>query len=211
MTLDRAASLLTQAAAEAAACERCPLYKDATQMVFGEGPASAALMLVGEQPGDQEDRAGHPFVGPAGAVLDRALAEAGIARDEIYVTNAVKHFKHETRGKRRLHKRPNADEIKKCRWWLDQEIDIVRPKLILALGVTAAQALTGRKITLARERGHALDLWDGQRGMLTLHPSSILRMPDETARHDAFAGLVADLARAWAAAAPASVLSRQEA
>ncbi|WP_244427103.1 UdgX family uracil-DNA binding protein [Methyloferula stellata] len=186
---------LTQLAAEAAGCERCPLYKDATQTVFGEGPASASIMMVGEQPGDQEDRTGHPFVGPAGQILDRALGEAGLARETIYVTNVLKHFKHEMRGKRRLHKRPNQDEIKKCRWWLDKEIAIVQLKLIVALGVTAAQALTGRKLTLTRERGKTLDLWDGQQGMLTVHPSSILRMPDESARHEAFAGLVADLAR----------------
>lgn len=187
---------LTQLAAEAAGCERCPLYKDATQTVFGEGPASASIMMVGEQPGDQEDRTGHPFVGPAGQILDRALGEVSLARETIYVTNVVKHFKYETRGKRRLHKRPNQDEIKKCRWWLDKEIAIVRPKLIVALGVTAAQALTGRRLTLTRERGKALSLWDGQLGMLTVHPSSILRMPDETARHDAFAGLVNDLTHA---------------
>jgi uracil-DNA glycosylase len=191
---------LKQLAAEAAGCERCPLYKDATQTVFGEGPATASIMMVGEQPGDQEDRAGRPFVGPAGRILDRALNETGITRDAIYITNAVKHFKHETRGKRRLHKRPNQDEIEKCRWWLDKEIAIIKPQLIVALGATAAQALTGRKLTLARERGKALSLWDGQEGMLTVHPSSILRMPDETARHEAFAGLVADLARASALA-----------
>ncbi len=189
-------SPLTQLAAEAAGCERCPLYKDATQTVFGEGLAPASIMMVGEQPGDQEDRAGRPFVGPAGQILDRALGDAGLDRETIYITNAVKHFKHEMHGKRRLHKRPNQDEIKKCRWWLDKEIVIVRPKLIVALGATAAQALTGRKLTLTRERGKALSLWDGQQGMLTVHPSSILRMPDETARQEAFAGLVADLARA---------------
>ncbi len=187
---------LKQLAVEAAGCERCPLYKDATQTVFGEGPASASIMMVGEQPGDQEDRAGRPFVGPAGQILDRALGEIGLDRKSIYVTNVVKHFKHEMRGKRRLHKRPNREEIKICRWWLDKEIAIVRPKLIVALGVTAAQALTGRKLTLTRERGKALDLWAGQHGMLTVHPSSILRMPDESARHDAFESFVKDLARA---------------
>lgn len=194
--LSKSGTSLNQLAAEAAGCERCPLYQNATQTVFGEGPATAAIMMVGEQPGDQEDRLGHPFVGPAGQILDRALGDAGLDRKAIYVTNTVKHFKHEMRGKRRLHKRPNQDEIRKCRWWLDKEIAIVRPKLIVALGATAAQALTGRKLTLTRERGRPLTLWDGQQGMLTVHPSSILRMPDETARHEAFEGLVNDLIHA---------------
>lgn len=154
----KTSALLTQLAADAAGCERCPLYKDATQTVFGEGPAPATIMMVGEQPGDQEDRAGRPFVGPAGQILDRALGEVGLVRETIYVTNVVKHFKHEMRGKRRLHKRPNQDEIKKCRWWLDKEIAVVRPKLIVALGATAAQALAGRKLTLTRERGKGLSL-----------------------------------------------------
>src|SRR5690606_38925978 len=127
--------------AAAAGCERCPLYLNATQTVFGGGPRNAALMLVGEQPGDQEDRAGRPFVGPAGQVLDKALAEAGIERKAAYLTNAVKHFKNEPRGKRRLHKRPNAGEVKACRWWLARELATVRPQIVVALGATAAQAL----------------------------------------------------------------------
>lgn len=191
---------LGRLAAQAATCERCPLYRNATQTVFGEGAPDAAIMMVGEQPGDQEDRVGRPFVGPAGRVLDRALDEAGIDRAAIYLTNAVKHFKHEQRGKRRLHKRPNHGEVEACRWWLDREIAIVRPKLIVGLGVTAAQILAGRRIVLARERGRRLALRDGAAGLVTVHPSSILRMPDEAARHQAFAGLVEDLARAAALA-----------
>ena len=137
-------------AKKAAACTLCPLYRHATQTVFGEGPPGAAIMMVGEQPGDQEDLAGHPFVGPAGKLLDRAMAEAGLDRRKVYLTNAVKHFKNEPRGKKRLHKRPNRYEVEVCRVWLRQEIDIVRPKLILALGVTAAAALAGRPVVLSK-------------------------------------------------------------
>ena len=188
-----AASQLKRVAREAAACTRCPLYRHATQTVFGEGPAGASIMLVGEQPGDQEDLAGRPFVGPAGRLLDRALAEAGVDRAKIYVTNAVKHFKNEPRGKKRLHKRPNRYEVEVCRVWLSQEISLVRPQLILALGVTAAVALAGRPVVLSRERGKVIEFADGQRGMVTVHPSSLLRMPDQAARHAAFAALVKDL------------------
>src|SRR5579872_1754836 len=133
-----ASARLAALAQEAASCQRCPLYKDATQTVFGEGNAAAALVLVGEQPGNQEDIQGHPFVGPAGAVLDRALAQAGLERSSVYVTNAVKHFKHEARGKRRLHKRPNRYEVEQCRWWLDREMAVIKPVLVVALGTTAA-------------------------------------------------------------------------
>jgi DNA polymerase len=150
-------------------------------------------MLVGEQPGDQEDLAGHPFVGPAGKLLDRAMAEAGLERKKAYLTNAVKHFKNEPRGKKRLHKRPNRYEIEVCRVWLRQEISLVRPQLIVALGVTAAVTLAGRPVVLARERGQVIEFADGHHGMVTVHPSSILRMPDQKARHAAFAGLVKDL------------------
>jgi uracil-DNA glycosylase len=188
-----AAGQLKRVAKEAAACTRCPLYRHATQTVFGEGPARASIMLVGEQPGDQEDLAGRPFVGPAGRLLDRALAEAGVDRAKIYVTNAVKHFKNEPRGKKRLHKRPNRYEVEVCRVWLSQEISLVRPQLILALGVTAAVALAGRPVVLSRERGKVIEFADGQRGMVTVHPSSLLRMPDQAARHAAFAALVKDL------------------
>jgi DNA polymerase len=188
-----AATLLKTVAKEAASCTLCPLYRNATQTVFGEGAARAQIMLVGEQPGDQEDLAGHPFVGPAGKVLDRAMAEAGLDRKKVYLTNAVKHFKNEPRGKKRLHKRPNRYEVEVCRVWLRQEISLVKPQLILALGVTAAVALAGRPVVLSRERGRVIELADGQRGMVTTHPSSILRMPDQKARHAAFAALVKDL------------------
>lgn len=188
-----AAALLKTVAKEAASCTLCPLYRNATQTVFGEGLARARIMLVGEQPGDQEDLAGHPFVGPAGKVLERAMAEAGLDRRKVYLTNAVKHFKNEPRGKKRLHKRPNRYEVEVCRVWLRQEISLVNPQLILALGVTAAVALAGRPVVLSRERGRVIDLADGQHGMVTTHPSSILRMPDQKARHAAFAALVKDL------------------
>ena len=188
-----AATLLKTVAKEAASCTLCPLYRNATQTVFGEGAARAPIMLVGEQPGDQEDLAGHPFVGPAGKVLDRAMAEAGLDRKKVYLTNAVKHFKNEPRGKKRLHKRPNRYEVEVCRVWLRQEISLVKPQLILALGVTAAVVLAGRPVVLSRERGRVIELADGQRGMVTTHPSSILRMPDQKARHAAFAALVKDL------------------
>jgi uracil-DNA glycosylase len=188
-----AAAALEAVAAEAASCTLCPLHRNATQTVFGEGAAGAKLMLVGEQPGDQEDLAGRPFVGPAGKVLDRAMAEAGLDRKTVWLTNAVKHFKNEPRGKKRLHKRPNRHEIEVCRVWLRREISLVKPQLILALGVTAAIALTGRTVVLSRERGRVIAFADGQRGMVTAHPSAILRTPDESARHAAFAALVKDL------------------
>ena len=188
-----AATLLKTVAKEAASCTLCPLYRNATQTVFGEGAARAPIMLVGEQPGDQEDLAGHPFVGPAGKVLERAMAEAGLDRKKVWLTNAVKHFKNEPRGKKRLHKRPNRYEVEVCRVWLRQEISLVKPQVILALGVTAAVALAGRPVVLSRERGRVIEFADGQRGMVTTHPSSILRMPDQKARHAAFAALVKDL------------------
>src|SRR5258708_32193010 len=188
-----AATLLKPVAREAASCTLCPLYRNATQTVFGEGAARAGIMLVGEQPGDQEDLAGHPFVGPAGKVLDRALAEAGLDRKTTYLTNAVKHFKNEPRGKKRLHKRPNRYEVEVCRVWLQKELELVRPQLVLALGVTAAVALAGRPVVLSRERGKVLDFPGGLRGMVTAHPSSILRMPDPATRRAAFAALVKDL------------------
>ena len=157
---------LTAARKAAEHCERCPLYKHATQTVFGEGPADAPVVFVGEQPGDQEDLQGKPFVGPAGQMFDRALAEAGIDRNRVYVTNAVKHFKFEPRGKRRIHKKPNNDEIEACRWWLDKELGFVMPRLTVALGATAARALTGRDVTISRTRGGELmTLRDGRRGL----------------------------------------------
>ncbi len=187
---------LSDLAAAAEHCERCPLYRHATQVVFGEGPAPAALMLVGEQPGDQEDRIGRPFVGPAGRLLDEALAAAGLERRAIYVTNAVKHFKHDLRGKRRLHRKPNQGEVKACRWWLRSELAVVRPKLVVALGATAARAVMNRTVVLARERGAVVTLAEGCKGMVTLHPLAILRMRDEMSRSKALANLIADLAKA---------------
>lgn len=192
--MPRTAAGLKRVAEEARGCRRCPLWRNATQTVFGEGPARAKLMLVGEQPGDQEDLAGRPFVGPAGKLLDRALADAGIDRGKVYLTNAVKHFKNEPSGKKRLHKRPNRYETEVCKVWIDQEISLVRPQLILALGVTAAQSLTGRRtIVLSRERGRVLELPGGTPGMVTTHPSALLRMPDEASRRAGFAALVKDL------------------
>lgn len=138
-----------------AACTRCPLYRDATQVVPGEGKAKARLLLIGEQPGDKEDFAGRPFVGPAGRILDDALAEAGINRDDAFVTNAVKHFKHELRGKKRLHKRPNTYEIDRCHWWRENELNLLKPAVVIALGATAARSLTGRPVTLSQVRGQA--------------------------------------------------------
>jgi DNA polymerase len=176
------------------ACRRCELWRDATQGVCGEGPTkAAALMIVGEQPGDQEDLAGRPFVGPAGQVLDAALVEAGIDRSEVYVTNAVKHFKHEARGKRRLHKTPVASEISACRWWLDQERRLVRPKVTLALGATAALGVLGRKVAVTRDRGEPMPMADGSTAMITVHPSYLLRLPDEDVRIRERSNLVRDL------------------
>jgi DNA polymerase len=174
-------------------CRRCPLYRLATQTVFGEGPSRAPVMLVGEQPGDQEDLQGRPFVGPAGKILDRALADAGIDRRRVYVTNAVKHFKFEPRGRKRLHKKPNAGEIEACRWWLDQELDLVRPDLTVALGATAARALAGRPIAIGASRGRLVDLRDGLPGLVTIHPSFLLRMPDPELKAQEYRRFVLDL------------------
>jgi probable DNA metabolism protein len=193
---DRAATL-TEARAAALHCRRCPLWETATQTVFGEGPEGARLMLVGEQPGDREDLAGVPFVGPAGKMLDRALEEAGIPRREVYVTNAVKHFKFEPRGKFRLHKTPDAPEIAACRWWLETERALVQPRLTVALGASAAQALIGRKVTIGRERGRLGALPDGGALWITVHPSYLLRLPDEVARAREYERFVADLGSAW--------------
>jgi DNA polymerase len=176
------------------ACRRCPLYRDATQGVCGEGPKSARLMIVGEQPGDQEDLAGRAFIGPAGQVLNAALAEAGIDRSDVYVTNAVKHFKHEPRGKRRLHKTPNAGEVQACRWWLDSERRLIKPQVVLALGATAGLALLGRKPAVMQERGAPIDLSDGSTAVLTVHPSYLLRLPDEAAKSEARRLFIEDLA-----------------
>jgi DNA polymerase len=169
------------------------LWKNATQTVFGEGPAGAEIVFVGEQPGDKEDLQGHPFVGPAGLLLDRALADAGVDRGRVYVTNAVKHFKFEPRGKRRLHKRPNASEIKICRRWLSEEIELIHPRLIVALGATAAQGLAERAIPVQSNRGKVLDVANGLRVFITIHPSALLRLQDDEERHSAYAGFVNDL------------------
>jgi DNA polymerase len=159
-------------------CRNCPLWKNATQAVFGEGPLDAPLMFVGEQPGDKEDIAGKPFVGPAGRVLDRALTEAGITRDKAYITNAVKHFKFVPRGKIRLHQKPNSSEIAACHTWLEREREIVKPKLIVALGATAAQSIFGKVIPIGKNRGRIVELVTGTKAMVTIHPSYLLRMDD---------------------------------
>lgn len=183
---------LEELRSQARTCTRCPLYRNATQTVFGEGPAPASVMFVGEQPGDKEDLKGKPFVGPAGAVFDQALAEAGIARGEVYVTNAVKHFKFEPRGKWRLHKRPNANEVEACRWWLDREIAFVKPKVIVALGATAAQSLGGRAIAVTKLRGQKID-FRGRPGTVTVHPSYLLRIPDRASAEEERARFIDDL------------------
>jgi uracil-DNA glycosylase len=176
---------------EAMGCTRCPLYRCGTQTVFGEGRLDASIMFVGEQPGDQEDLAGRPFVGPAGQIFGKALAEAGVTRDRTYVTNAVKHFKFVRRGKRRIHDKPDGGEIAACRWWLEQELALVRPPLVVALGATAARALFGKMVTISalRGRGHALD--GAGEAWVTVHPSFLLRVPNDREAH--YARFVEDL------------------
>jgi uracil-DNA glycosylase len=181
-------------------CRRCPLYRDATQAVPGEGPGHATFMLVGEQPGDKEDLTGKPFVGPAGRMLDAALKDAGIDRAQTFVTNAVKHFKHEMRGKRRLHKRPNNYEIERCKIWLDRERDLVQPRTVIALGVSAARSLTGKTVTIAKMRKAPVAMADGTTLVVTVHPSALLRIADEADKHAAYKEFVADLKAAKAAA-----------
>ena len=197
----QAPSSLEEVQAGVQFCRRCPLYRDATQGVAGEGPVRARIMFVGEQPGDQEDLAGRPFVGPAGQVFDKALAAAGVPRDQAYVTNAVKHFKHELRGKRRIHKTPVTGEITACRWWLDNERRIVRPRVIVALGGTAALSVFGKATPVTANRGVALQLPDQAQGVVTFHPSYLLRMPDPTAKAAAYEAFVEDLKFAWSLAA----------
>ncbi|HWF96924.1 MAG TPA: UdgX family uracil-DNA binding protein [Xanthobacteraceae bacterium] len=179
-----------------AECRRCPLYQFATQVVPGEGSVHAPLMLVGEQPGDQEDLAGHPFVGPAGRILNSALEAAGISRSEVFVTNAVKHFKHEMRGKRRLHKRPNASEIERCRWWLARERAIVAPAAIVALGATAARSVLGKTVGVLKIRGQVQKLDDGTAAVVTIHPSFLLRITDAADKQREYRYFVIDLQHA---------------
>jgi DNA polymerase len=184
---------LQEAVHEASDCRRCHLWEPATQTVFGEGPAHARVIFVGEQPGDQEDVIGRPFVGPAGQIMDRAMEEAGLDRRTVYITNAVKHFKFEPRGKRRIHKTPEAPEITACRFWLDVELVRLQPKLVVAMGGTAARALLGRAVTITRERGRPIALPDGQTAFVTVHPSFLLRLPDEDAKAREYRAFVADL------------------
>ena len=182
---------LDKVRADARKCTRCPLYKLGTQTVFGEGPAKARVLMVGEQPGDQEDLAGRPFVGPAGKLLDKALEEAGIDRAEVYVTNAVKHFKWKPAGKRRLHQKPNSREVAACRVWLDAELELVSPEIVVALGATAAQALMGRAFRVTQQHGDVLTVAWAKSFVATIHPSAVLRAPPP-GRDEAYAQLVAD-------------------
>src|SRR5438067_12585323 len=178
---------------EAAHCRACPLWKNATQTVFGEGPQHAPLLLVGEQPGDKEDIAGKPFVGPAGLILDRALQEAGIDRKKAYVTNAVKHFKFVPRGKVRLHQKPSTPEIKACRQWYERELAAIKPELVVAMGATAAQSVFGKITPINKNRGRPIDLEDGTRALVTVHPSYLLRLPDAEAKAREYRRFVEDL------------------
>jgi DNA polymerase len=178
---------------EAAHCRACHLWEHATQTVFGEGPLHAPIMLVGEQPGDKEDLAGHPFVGPAGLMLDRALIEAGIDRKKTYVTNAVKHFKFVPRGKIRLHQKPTTPEIRTCRQWYERELALLRPELVVAMGATAAQCVFGKITPINKRRGRLIDLPDDIRALVTVHPSYLLRLPDEESKAREYARFVDDL------------------
>lgn len=180
---------------EAETCQRCDLYKHATQTVFGEGRDTARVVLVGEQPGDREDLAGKPFVGPAGKILDECLCEAGIDRSLCYVTNAVKHFKFEQRGKRRMHARPNAGEIKQCAWWLGGELSVLKPKLVVSLGATAFYSLTGRSVGLTKERGRIHLAPDGTPLLVTIHPSYLLRIRDQAGRAQEKRNFIRDLSQ----------------
>jgi uracil-DNA glycosylase len=193
---------------EAANCTRCDLYQRATATVFGEGPARAAIVLVGEQPGDQEDKQGHPFVGPAGRVLDRALREAAIGRADVYLTNAVKHFKWTARGKRRIHQRPNGTEIKACAFWLEAELAAIRPQLAVLLGAVAGEAVFGSRFRVGEHKGRVEEAAFGPwRGLVlsTIHPSAVLRGVDEETRERSYAGLVSDLVIARETVAAAGI------
>jgi DNA polymerase len=191
---------LSEVAAAAKVCTACHLYKRGTQTVFGEGPKRARLMMLGEQPGDQEDLSGQPFVGPAGKLLDRALEDAGIDRDDVYVTNTVKHFKWEPRGKRRIHQKPNSREVAACRPWMEAELRIVKPKLLVCLGSTAAQAIFGSSFRVTKQRGTVLESEFAPRVLATVHPSSLLRQPDEESRAREYKLFVSDLRAAAEAA-----------
>ncbi len=197
----QATTTLDEVAAGVDHCRRCDLWRDATQGVVGEGPGQAKLLFVGEQPGDQEDLAGKPFVGPAGQIFDRALAEAGVLRAETYVTNAVKHFKHELRGKRRIHQTPTAGEVTACRWWLDAERRIIRPRVIVALGATAGLAVLGKPTLVGKARGQPMPLSGQAQAVVTYHPAYLLRVPDAAAKAEAYARFVEDLRLAWRLAA----------
>src|SRR3954468_5668544 len=186
---------------DARVCTRCELYKYGTQTVFGEGPLNASIVFVGEQPGDQEDLAGRPFVGPAGGVFDAALEAAGIDRSSVYVTNAVKHFKFIQRGKRRIHNKPDAGEITACRWWIEHERELIRPAVTVALGATAARSLIGKSVTISRAREAPVTLVDGGECWVTVHPSFLLRIPEQDRRREERALFVRDLERIKARAA----------
>ena len=188
-----ASSSLKTLREEAAHCRACPLWKNATQTVFGEGPAHAQAVLVGEQPGDKEDLAGKPFVGPAGLMLDRALKEAGVDRKKVYITNAVKHFKFLARGKIRLHQKPTTPEIKACRQWYERELATIKPGLVVAMGATAAQSVFGKITPINKNRGRLLDLAGGVKALVTVHPSYLLRQPDAQAKAREYARFVDDL------------------
>lgn len=204
---------LQELADSAAACTRCELYKRATRTVFGEGPTAAAIVLVGETPGDQEDKQGRPFVGPAGRVLDRALRDSGIRRSEVYLTNAVKHFKWTERGKRRIHQRPNGTEIKACRFWLEAELGVIRPRLVVLLGAVAGEAVFGSRFKVGEHKGKtqeaAIGSWQGL-VVSTIHPSAVLRGTDGESRERSYAGLVDDLIVARETAAGPGPVGRSE-
>jgi len=184
---------ISQVRREAISCTRCPLYLVGTQTVFGEGPVPAPLMLVGEQPGDQEDLQGRPFVGPAGRILDKALAAAAIDRSKVYVTNAVKHFKNVPRGKRRIHQKPNASEIDRCKWWLNLELKLVQPVVVVAMGATAVRSLLGRPMKITGSRGRALPFGSNQSLIVTIHPSMLLRIPDPASKAEELQRFIDDL------------------
>lgn len=195
---------LAQLRKDVQACTACALHEITDRAVFGEGSAKSQIMFVGEQPGDREDREGHPFVGPAGRILDQALEEAGIDRKLVYVTNAVKRFNHSERGKRRIHERPRAEHIKACRQWLDAELEAVNPKVLVCLGAVPAQALVGRHVKVTQDRGKPLESALAECVMVTVHPSSILRQRDEAARQEAYRGFVDDLREVACRVAPSA-------